>query len=80
METLNQPASPEESYHVLSVEKAERPAGIKDGNWYRYEIALGRNTLVGNRRGTLQQVTQYAEDCARNMSERIARGKRKKTG
>lgn len=79
METFKDAVAPEKTYHVVSVVKTEPPAGIEGGTWYRYEIALESNSIVGNRRGTLQQVTEYARDCAENMSARVARGNRKQT-
>ena len=67
--------SPDKAYQVVEVTKINPPDGVDEGNWYRYEIALEGETIVGSRRGTLQQVTQYANECASNMSERVARGR-----
>jgi len=74
MAVIRDAVSPDKTYHVVTVEKVEPPAGIDDGSWYRYVIALEDETIVGNRRGTLNQVTQYANECAENLSSRVARG------
>lgn len=62
------------AYQLVEVEKTEPPAGIEGGSWYRYVIALGGEKIVGNRRGTLKQVTEYAHECAENISSRAGRG------
>jgi hypothetical protein len=74
MPAIEEAISPDKAYEVVSVEKTDPPVGIDGGNWYRYVIALEGKTIVGNRRGTLKQVTQYAKECAQNMSTRVARG------
>lgn len=67
-------ASPDRTYQVVTVEKTEPPAGIEEGSWYRYVIGYADETIVGNRRGTLKEVTEYANECAENLSFRAARG------
>ncbi len=74
MAAIKNAVSPDKTYQVVTVEKTEPPVGIEDGNWYRYVIALEGETIVGNRRGTLKQVTEYAEESAMNLSSRVARG------
>ena len=74
MAAIKDAVSPDKTYHVVAVEKTEPPVGIEGGNWYRYVIAQEEETIVGNRRGTLKQVTQYANECAENLSSRVARG------
>lgn len=74
MTNVKPAVSPDKSYQVVAVEKADPPEGIKGGNWYRYIIELEGKTIVGNRRGTLKQVTEYARECAENLSTRVARG------
>lgn len=66
--------SPDKTYQVVAVEKSEPPVGIEGGDWYRYVIALEDKTIIGNQRGTLKQVTEYATECAQNLSSRVARG------
>ncbi len=74
MAAIKNAISPDKTYQVVSVEKTDPPVGIEDGSWYRYVIALEGEKIVGNRRGTLQQVREYAEESALNLSSRVARG------
>lgn len=74
MAAIKDAVSPDKTYQVVSVEKTDPPAGIEGGTWYRYVIALEEESIVGNRRGTLKQVTEYANECALNLSSRVARG------
>ena len=74
MATVKDAISPDKTYQLVTVEKAEPPVGIEDGNWYRYVIALESESIVGSRRGTLEQVTAYAYECAQNLSSRVGRG------
>ncbi len=52
------------TYRLASVEEAAAPAGCsegsQDGRWHRYVIERSGSTIVGQRRGTRQQVTSYA--------------------
>jgi len=63
----------EVEYNVLSVEKIETPAGMEGANWYKYVIGRGSSTMVGNRRGTLKQVTEHAKCLAKDLNERSGR-------
>ncbi|MDH5648040.1 MAG: hypothetical protein OEY67_00165 [Gammaproteobacteria bacterium] len=74
MTFIRDAVSPDKTYQVVAVEKTEPPAGMKGGSWYKYIIALEDHAIVGNRRGTLKQVTEYANECAENLSSRVARG------
>lgn len=74
MAAIKPAVSPEKGYQVVTVEKTEPPKGAQGGSWYRYIIALDDQSIIGSRRGTLQQVTDYASECAENMSNRFARG------
>ena len=75
MVAIKDAISPDKTYHVVAVEKIEPPVGMEGDNWHRYVIALDEDeTIVGNRLGTLEQVTQYANECAENISARAARG------
>lgn len=75
MSAIKPAISPDKSYQVVTVEKTDPPRGIEGGNWYRYVIELEGQSIVGNRRGTLKQVTEYARECAESMSTRFARGR-----
>lgn len=74
MAAIKDAVSPDKTYQVVSVEKTDPPAGIEGGTWYRYVIALEEESIIGNRRGTLKSVTEYAKECAENLSSRVARG------
>ena len=63
----------EVEYNVLSVEKIDPPAGLEGANWYRYVIGRGSSTMVGNRRGTLKQVTEHAKTLASDLNARSGR-------
>lgn len=75
MTAIKPAVSPETCYEVVTVEKTNPPEGANGGNWYRYVIELEGQSIVGNRRGTLKQVTEYAKECAENMSNRFYRGR-----
>ena len=65
-----QGAVAEKEYSVISVDKIESPDGIEGDNWYRYVIKRGESSIVGNRRGTLQQVTSHANDYVEGLNSR----------
>jgi len=60
-------------YDVISVEKIDPPTGMDGANWYRYVIGRGNSTMVGNRRGTLKQVTEHAKTLASDLNARSGR-------
>ena len=51
-------------YRVVSVHKTTGPAMGKPDYWYRYLIVGGKSRITGLHRGTLAEVTEYAEECA----------------
>ena len=51
-------------YRVLSVQKTTDPALGKADYWYCYTIVGGNSRITGLHRGTLAEVTEYAEECA----------------
>ena len=51
-------------YRVVSVHKTTDPALGKPDYWYRYTIVGGKSRITGLHRGTLAEVTEYAEECA----------------
>jgi hypothetical protein len=51
-------------YRVVSVHKTTDPALGKPDCWYRYTIVGGKSRITGLHRGTLAEVTEYAEECA----------------
>jgi hypothetical protein len=74
MATLKAADPGDKTCQVVAVEKIEPPHGIEGGNWYRYEILLEDQTLVGNRSGTLEEVTQYANEFAETLGDRLTHG------
>lgn len=58
-------------FKVSCVEKAD-PGDDDDGSeaWYRYILENGRSTIVGQRRGTLKDVTDYATNYTEQLNER----------
>jgi hypothetical protein len=67
--TTNASLSLVRHYYVTSVNKATPPAGA-DGDWYCYVLEGGRSPITGLRRGTLSEVTEHAQRCAKDLNER----------
>ena len=57
-------------YRVVSVEKTNDGALEQPDGWYCYTIVGGKSRITGLRRGTLAEVTAYAEACAEGFSIR----------
>ncbi|MDZ7661170.1 hypothetical protein [Thiohalophilus sp.] len=70
MDTINTIDLTSARYMVKAVEKTTTPAGCDGNNWYRYVLERNGSTLVGQRRGTLNQVTRYAEELADDVNSR----------
>lgn len=64
----------ENQYSVVSVEKTENPQGVEGGSWCRYVIGRGSSQIVGNRRGTIAQVTSHAKTLAEDLNARSGLG------
>jgi len=62
-------------YEVASVEKAAMPDGGQGSDWYRYVLSSGPHRITGLHRGTLEEVTAYATNCAEDFNLRSATGK-----
>ena len=58
------------NYSVESVEKVPHPQSGATADWYRYTIVSGKSRVTGLHRGTLQEVTDYAQDCAQGFNLR----------
>jgi RNA recognition motif-containing protein len=50
-------------FRLISVEKTGDPALGSAENWHRYVIQSGKSHIIGLHRGTLDEVTEFAEDC-----------------
>lgn len=70
MERANILEMMETQYLVKTVEKTDTPAGCDGDDWCRYVLERDGSTLVGQRRGTVKQVTQYAEELAKDVNSR----------
>ena len=67
----------EDPYELVSVGRAEMPAGAEGAGWHRYVIRQGGNEIRGYRQGTLLAVTSAAERIVDQLNERrSSRGKR----
>lgn len=62
-------------YQVASVEKVEVPDGGQGNDWYCYVLVSGRARITGFHRGTLEEVTAFANNCAEGFNLRNATGK-----
>ena len=61
-------------FNITKIEKTNPPEGIQEGDWYRYVIGKGSSEIQGKRPGTLQSVTEHAEEYASNLNQRAAQG------
>jgi len=57
-------------FRLISVEKADDPALAPTEDWYRYVIQSGKSNITGLHRGSLVEVTRFAEDCAEAFNQR----------
>jgi RNA recognition motif-containing protein len=62
-------------YQVACVEKVASPIPGAGDDWYRYELRSGPSSITGMHRGTLQEVTEYATECAAAFNQRSMKGK-----
>ena len=62
------------TYRVMSVKKTDTPAGMQQGNWFRYVIGHGRSKIEGLRPGTLKTVTEHAKSVAEDLNIRGKKG------
>jgi len=64
------PGRQDHPFELSSITRAEAPEGAGSASWYRYEIAQGRNEIVGLREGTLKAVTEAVADIVLRLNER----------
>jgi hypothetical protein len=76
MSTVLDKESDSSQFTLVSVEKIDPPEGATGDTWYRYVIERGISTIVGNRAGTLKQVTNYAREYTAELNERSRNGGR----
>lgn len=61
-------------YKVTSVEKTVSPLDTSTDDWYEYVISNEDSIITGQRCGTLNQVTQYAQEYSEQLNERMNNG------
>lgn len=69
-------------YEVATVEKVENTTmahGAAGTDWYRYVLSSGNSRITGFHRGSLSEVTDYANNCAEEFNLRGVRGKSART-
>ena len=59
-----------EPYEIVSIRRADAPAGTDGSDWYRYKIIQGHNAIEGHRRGSLTAVTSAVEIVVAQLNER----------
>jgi hypothetical protein len=61
-------------YAVAQVERISAPEGAPGQNWYRYVLDNGRSHIVGQRSGSLKDVTAHAQLYATQLNSRNGSG------
>ncbi len=61
-------------FQVESVEQTEPPGGGQGQDWHRYVLKNQSSTITGVRRGSRQNVRDYAADYAKELNARIVFG------
>ncbi len=59
-------------YQVVSVEEAKMPGGTEGTDWCRYVLSCGTSRVNGLRRGSLEEVNDYASHCVEELNQRSA--------
>ncbi len=59
-------------YSLYRVEKISPEAGMPGDNWYRYIVKRKNGEIVGNRCGSYQQVSEYAQTFTDRLNERTS--------
>jgi hypothetical protein len=64
--------SPQSSadYRMVSIHRADPPAGAEGSEWHDYVIIQGHNKISGCRKGTLASVTTDVEAIVLRLNER----------
>ena len=57
-------------YSLDRIEKIAPIAGMPGDNWYRYIVKRKNGEIVGNRCGSYQQVSDYAQTFTDRLNER----------
>lgn len=62
------------NFKITKIEKIDPPEGMPDGDWYHYVIGRGTSEIQGKRPGTLESVTEHAEEFIENLNRRALLG------
>lgn len=57
-------------FRLISIEKIDPPTDNSNEEWYHYVIGQGTSKIDGKRSGTLNSVTQHAEEYIDNLNQR----------
>lgn len=60
----------DKAYTLVSVDKTTAPQGNEGSSWYQYIVERDGSTIVGSMRGTLPQVTNYANEFVEKLNIR----------
>ena len=63
------------TYEVASIEKVPAPGNVDSDDWCRYVLTSGPAQITGLHRGTLEEVREYASQCADAFNLRSLTGK-----
>ena len=72
MQSIMEAAHAAPEYRLDRVEKSEPPAGMQGDDWYRYVVKRKNGDIIGNRCGSYQQVSSYAEALTESLNARSA--------
>lgn len=61
-------------FRVALVEKSAVPPGAQGESWYSYVLESRHSAITGWRRGSRQEIMQYAIHCTEELNARIANG------
>lgn len=62
-------------FNVMNIEKISTPDGMTGDNWYQYVVGQGSSEITGLTMGTLNQVTEHANNVANDLNDR-SKGKK----
>lgn len=73
-QVLKSPTDHARHFWVALVEEAAIPQGAEGDNWCRYVIENAHSAITVWRRGSLQEVTQYARGYTEELNARSTSG------
>ena len=63
-------ATPDESFQLDNIERAQAPDGGDGQGWFRYTITQGPNTITGYRQGSQRAVSKAVKEIVLELNER----------